>query len=91
MTKLLDQALDIITDTLYHIKSKQDMRDFLEDLLTPQEWLEISERIQLVKQLLNGKTQRDVASDLGISITTVNRWARMIKYGTGSFTKLLQS
>lgn len=37
MTKLLDQALDIITDTLYHIKSKQDMRDFLEDLLTPQE------------------------------------------------------
>lgn len=90
MTKLLDQALDTLTNTLYAIKSKQDLRNFLEDLLTPQEWLEISERIQLVKQLLDDKTQREIASNLGVSITTVNRWARIIKYGTGAFQKILE-
>ena len=82
MTKIIDASLDTIASTLYAIKSVKDVHDFLEDLLTPQEILEIAERIHLVQQLLQGKTQRQIASDLGISITTVNRGARMINYGT---------
>lgn len=73
MVSIVDQALDTLTQTLYGIRSQEDLKNFLEDLLTPQELIEIAERIALVRQLLQGKTQRDVASDLGISVTTVNR------------------
>jgi uncharacterized protein YerC len=47
--------------------------DVLEDLLTPQEIVELGERIELLHQLSQGKTQRDIASEMGISVTTVSR------------------
>jgi len=71
------------------ITRKQDMKNFCLDLFTPQEIDTFAERIQLVKQLLKGKTQREVAHSLHISISKVERGMRMIKYGTGGFKKVL--
>jgi len=68
---------------------KNDMEPVLDDLFTPQEIAEIGERIELLKQLQQGKTQRDIAEDLGISVTTVNRWSRILKYGTWSISHYL--
>ncbi len=75
-------SLDQIASLLYTIKSKEQIAWFLEDILTPQEVVEIAERIELCRQLLQWKTQRVVAEELGISVTTVNRWARILKFGT---------
>jgi uncharacterized protein YerC len=49
------------------------MESVLDDLLTPQEISELAERIELLKQLQQDKTQREIAEDMGISVTTVNR------------------
>ena len=65
------------------------MKDLLEDLFTPAELVEISERIKLIIELKKGKTQRQVAEDLGISVTTVNRGARVLQYGTGAAEKII--
>jgi Trp operon repressor len=62
---------------------------FLQDLFTPQEIDTFAERIQLVKQLLRKKPQREVAQHLHTSISKVERGMRMIKYGTGGFKKVL--
>ncbi len=68
---------------------REDMQWVIDDLLTPQEIIELAERIELLKQLKQGKTQRDIAEELGISVTTVNRWSRILKYGTGSISHYL--
>lgn len=60
-----------------------DMEYVLDDLLTPQEISEIAERVELLSLVASGKTQRQIAQDMGISVTTVNRWSRILKYGTG--------
>lgn len=83
-------ALQDIAQVLYSIKDAEQMSWFLEDILTPQEVVEMAERIELCRQLLNGKTQRVVAEELGISVTTVNRWARILKFGTGATKQILQ-
>jgi Trp operon repressor len=43
---------------------KKDAIDLISDLLTPQEIIEIQERIQLLKKLKKGETQREIAKDL---------------------------
>jgi len=77
------KSIEQLSKLLFSIKKEQELRNFLEDILTPQEIIEIGERIHLCRQLFQGKTQREIAEDLGISVTTVNRGARMIKFGTG--------
>jgi Trp operon repressor len=59
------------------------MEGVLNDLMTPQEMMELVERIHLFRQLKDGKTQRAIAEDMGISVTTVNRGSRVLQFGTG--------
>ena len=74
---------------LSSLKNIEDMKRFCLDLFTPQEIDTLAERIQLVKQLLQKKRQRDVAQHLHTSISKVERGMRMIKFGTGGFKKVL--
>lgn len=67
----------------------QDMPNVLHDLFTPKELEELSERITLLRLLQEGKTQREIAKELGISVTTVSRGARVLKYGSGVIEKYL--
>ncbi len=81
----LQEALNTLSGVLLAVKDQQGMKNLLDDLLTPQELTEMAERINIVRLLKQEKTQRDIAQELGISVTTVNRGARMLKYGTGWF------
>jgi Trp operon repressor len=61
------------------------MFDFLEDLFTEKELKDITERVQILRLLKQWKTQRDIAEELKISVTTVNRWAKVLKNGKWAF------
>lgn len=63
----------------------------LGDLLTPAEIEALGERWQITRLLLEGKSQRDVASELGVSITTVSRGSRQLKYGQGGFERAIEA
>lgn len=67
--------------------ASSDMEALLNDLMTPQEMMEMVERIHLFRQLKAGKTQRAIAEDMGISVTTVNRGSRVLQFGTGVIEK----
>ena len=84
------KSLSQVAKMLFTIQKEKQLRGCLEDLLTPQEIIEIGERIQLCSELLQGKTQRVIAEKLGISVTTVNRGARILKFGTGELKTLLE-
>lgn len=78
-----------IIKVLSQIKDPKVMEAFLKDLLTPQELEEITSRWQLVKLLNQGLSQRKIAKKLGISIATVTRGSKWLKYGFGGFKKIL--
>lgn len=72
------------------VESEREAALLLADILTPQEIASLCERWQLVQALHKGKPQRDIAKNLGISISKITRGSRMLQYGTGGFAYFLK-
>lgn len=73
--------LDELIEYLLMIDSKGEMENFLRGLLTERELEELPKRVQIVKMLKKGKTQREIAQELGIGVGTVTRGSTEIKKG----------
>lgn len=71
------------------ITDEKLMKSFLQNILTPKEFEEISKRLQIFKLLNDGVPQRKVAQKLGVSIGTISRGSRELKYGNKGIIKVL--
>ena len=71
-------------------KNKQFLKEFLADLLTPEELEHLALRWQIVKFLNKGFTQREVSRELKVSIATITRGSRVLRNKYGAFNKILQ-
>ena len=69
------------------IKNKKEAEELLTSLLTPMEYDEIVRRWQIIKGLIEGESQRSIRDRLKISIATVTRGSRELKYGNQSLQK----
>jgi TrpR-related protein YerC/YecD len=72
-------------------KTEEDMADMLRDVGTLGELQAWSERFEVAKQLSQGKTYRDIATDTGASTTTVTRVAKFLENGCGGYRKVLNA
>lgn len=79
-----------LTDLLTAVNDSEMMKDFLLALLTKKEREEIALRWSLVKQLHEGRSQRAVASDLGLSLCKITRGAKELKQENSVFPKLFR-
>lgn len=73
------EKLHLITSLLARVQPT-DLEWVLMDILTPAEIDEIADRLRILTMLESGKSQRDIASELGISVTTVSRGNRVLQY-----------
>jgi Trp operon repressor len=67
------------------IDEPAELAHLFADMLTPAEIESVAERWAIVKRLASGESQRDVSERLGVSVTTVSRGSRQLKYGNGGF------
>ena len=72
------------------IKSKNLLHEFLFDLLSPTEYKDLAVRWQIVKQLKKGISQREIAKNLHVSISTVTRGSREMLNKKGGFAAVLK-
>ncbi len=83
-----------LTDLLEVLKKasrdEKLLNAFLADILTPKEYEEVIMRWQIVKQLHEGVSQRDIAKNLKIGIGTVTRGAKELQDKNGGFAKILK-
>lgn len=84
-----DQYLNKLAETIVSIKNRTVAKDFLKNILTPIELDEIAKRLQIVRMLKNGVSQRKIAQKLKVGIGTVTRGSRELKYGVPGFKKVL--
>jgi len=82
------------TQDLYALFAKvntaEEAKMLLKDILTPQELDSVAERWQLIQALHEGKPQREISKELGISISKITRGSRMLQYGSGGFLHFLK-
>ena len=62
---------------------------FILCLLTPAETADIASRWALVKDLRGGKTQREIAKNLGVSLCKITRGSRELKKPSSGFLRML--
>ncbi len=83
------EALKNINSVLEKTKDTKEIMLVLQDLLTQAELCDIWERIEVVKLLKNGLTQREIAQKLWISVTTVSRWNKLLSFDKKIIDKLI--
>ena len=64
---------------LLAVNTPEEMENALRALLTPAEFAEIANRLQIINLLKAGEPQRKIADRLGVGIATVSRGARALK------------
>jgi len=76
-----EQHLNALIDYLLQAGNADRLRNTLEGLLTPAELQAISQRLQIIRLLKAGLSQRAVAQQLGVGIATVTRGSRALQAG----------
>lgn len=90
MAKIPAKHLQELYELFASAKDEKEAKLLLHDILTPAELESIVERWQLVQELAQGKPQRQIAQDLGLSICKITKGSRAMKYGGGGFAYFLK-
>ncbi len=75
------KLLKNLVDELVSINNNNQMKKILTAILTPKELEDIPIRLEILKLLKKGVSQREIAEKLGVGIATITRGSREIKTG----------
>lgn len=89
LTKRTMDRIEEIAQTLARINDRQILVDFFRSLLTEKEIHDISSRWELVKQLDEGISQRQISSQLGLSLCKITRGSRELKKKSSAFKQVI--
>lgn len=79
-----------ISQILKEMKSTKEVSDFLLEMLTNSEVETLSKRWRIIKMLKEGKSQREIAKELKVSLCKVTRGAKILKNKNTVITKILK-
>lgn len=80
---------NLIIATFRDLETRHELSDFLEDLLTEDEFTDFAQRVKIAKLILEDKTYDEIAEKVGTSTATVSKIGQVIKYGKGAFKREL--
>jgi TrpR family trp operon transcriptional repressor len=76
-----------VIDLVYSIRDKDLLADFLVGLTSEKERTEFTQRIEIIKRLINGEPQHKISHDLGVGIATVTRGSKELAQGRVKFLR----
>lgn len=82
-----ERDMNLLCDSILVLESKNEIKRFLSDLLTPQELQNVVDRIKIAKRVHAKIPYRTIASNLDCSTTTVTRVATKLNHGQGGLLK----
>lgn len=85
----LRTAARTLSEALLSLRTREEVREFLEDLCTPAELEAMVDRWRVAQLLDQGYTYRDIRDLTEVSVTTVGRVARFMELGNGGYRTAL--
>lgn len=82
---------DELSSIFAKLRTSDEARMLLKDVLTPRELDSVVERWQIAKLLAKGVPQRKISERLKVSISKVTRGSQAFKGGHGGFRKFLRN
>lgn len=77
----------LLLDAIKKAKNARKLPDFLDDLLTEEEILDLAQRLKIAKLIIAGKTYNEIAEKVKTSTSTVSKIGQVLKYGKGGLAK----
>ena len=74
----MDNILEI-SAKIKNLKNKEEICNFLLEILTEAEVETLSKRWRILKMLNEGKTQREISKSLNVSLCKVTRGSKILK------------
>ena len=90
MTNFHIESFDDLFRAILKLKSVQDCRNFFEDVCTIKELEDISQRLEVAKQLIDGKNYQSISKETGASTATISRVNKCLNYGSGGYKLVLK-
>ena len=72
------------------LKNEDEAAAFFDDLCTIAEIKAMSARLEVSRQLKEGRVYSDIARDTGASTATISRVNRCLQYGSGGYNIILE-
>jgi TrpR family trp operon transcriptional repressor len=72
------------------ISDSNDMHRLMCELMSESEMDDLIKRWVLMEQLMEGKTQRAIAKDLGVSLCKITRGAKVLKHDMSTSRKIIK-
>lgn len=74
-------TFDDFIDIIDRIPSRELLADFLISVTTDKERSELPQRVEIVKRLIAGQPQQQIARDIGVGVATVTRGSKELQAG----------
>lgn len=75
----MSKSFDELITTFSTINNNEEMKQFLEEILTEKERISLALRWQLMKDLNSGKSQREIANNYHMSLCKITRGSKILK------------
>jgi len=76
-------------NSILSLENEEECRLFFEDICTMKELETMTQRLQVAKMLLDGKTFNEIVQATGASTTTISRVNRCLNYGDGGYRNII--
>lgn len=77
-------------NAILSLENEEECRLFFEDICTMKELETMTQRLQVAKMLLDGKTFNEIVQATGASTTTISRVNRCLNYGDGGYKNIIE-
>ena len=89
MTKLRNPDTDQLFEGILKLRSVEECYRFFTDICTIKELQAMTQRLQVAKQLYEGRNYNEVYRDTGVSSATISRVNKCLNYGDGGYKTVL--
>jgi TrpR-related protein YerC/YecD len=88
--QVLDEKLTVLSKTFLKLRNVEEIKTFLQDLLTKSEQISIASRLQIAEMLNAGTPYSQIQRETGASSATIAKVSDNLKYGHDGFKLALE-
>ena len=90
MDKLRNPETDLLFEGILTLRTVEECYRFFTDICTIKELQAMTQRLQVAKQLREGRNYNEVCRDTGASSATICRVNKCLNYGDGGYRTVLE-
>lgn len=84
------RCLDTLYTAMASLRSREEIKKFLKDLLTESEKIMIGRRILIAQKLLQDKSYDEIIKEMGVGVDTIIRVHRWLGDGSDGYEKAIK-